>query len=299
MELRQLRYFVAVADELHFAKAADRLGISPPSLTQQIQALERHLGTRLFHRTKRSVALSDAGAQLLAMARETLRHAEQTEMVGKLAGRGEVGRVEIGYITSAACAGIISSLIERYRQTRPLVDVRIHCDETQSQLNRLASGHLDIGFIRPPAAYPVGLTGFPTFVQTLVVALPDDHRLVKETIIKPAMLRRETFISHSVEMEVGFANYVDSIAKAGHFLPRVSRRTDMISILTLVAARVGIAVVPGSFENLRIPGLTYRPLAQRAHANIALAHRNDERSQAVLAFIKTVRSTAMAGARVQ
>src|ERR1700733_1495819 len=105
MELRQLRYFVAVAEELHFTRAAERLSISPPSLTQQIQALEHHLGTRLFHRTKRSVALSDAGQQLLSMARETLRQAEQTEMVGKLAGRGEVGRVELGYITSAACAG--------------------------------------------------------------------------------------------------------------------------------------------------------------------------------------------------
>jgi DNA-binding transcriptional LysR family regulator len=292
MELRQLRYFVTVAEELHFARAAERLDISPPTLTQQIQVLEKHLGTRLFHRTKRTVTLSDAGLQLLAHARETLRHAEHTEMVGKLAGRGEVGRVEIGYITSAACAGFVSAAIESYRKNRPLVDVRIHCEETTSQLKRLSDGHLDVGFLRPPATYPAGLTGFPALDQALVVALPSDHKLVGHKTLSPKMLRRETFISHSVETDVAFANYVDSVATAGHFLPRISRRTDMVSILTLVAAKVGIAIVPGSFQYLKIPGLVYRPLAQRQRANIALAFRGDEKSQAVLAFVRMIRSPA-------
>src|SRR5262249_20151043 len=107
MELRHLRYFVAVAEELHFARAAERLNITPPSLTQQIQALEAEIGARLLNRTKRSVELTDAGRRFLDESRKTIRQAEHTELVGRQAGRGDLGRIEIGYMTSSACCGIV------------------------------------------------------------------------------------------------------------------------------------------------------------------------------------------------
>src|SRR3546814_6010851 len=121
MDLRHLRYFVAVAEELHFARAAERLGITPPSLTQQIQSLEAELGVRLLNRTKRSVELTDAGQRFIEEARKTIRQAEQTELVGRQAGRGELGRIEIGYMTSSTCAGIVARcLLELDRKSTRL-----------------------------------------------------------------------------------------------------------------------------------------------------------------------------------
>jgi DNA-binding transcriptional LysR family regulator len=121
MELRHLRYFVAVAEELHFLRAAGRLHISPPSLTEQIRDLEQELGAVLFTRTKRNVTLTDAGTRFLDEARSTLRQAEHAARVAKLAGRGEMGRIEIGYASSAACSGLVTEAIAAYRQTHPLV----------------------------------------------------------------------------------------------------------------------------------------------------------------------------------
>src|SRR5215212_3476555 len=124
MELRHLRYFVAVAEELHFSRAAERLHISPPSLTQQIQDLERELGTGLFTRTKRNVTLTDAGSRFLHEARLTLQQAEHAAVVARLAGRGDIGRIEIGY-ASVACAGLVTTAVATYRRANPLVTVSL------------------------------------------------------------------------------------------------------------------------------------------------------------------------------
>src|SRR5690242_5616798 len=158
MELRHLRYFVAVAEELHFAHAAERLHISPPSLTQQIQSLERELGARLFVRTKRDVKLTDAGARFLDEARATLQQAERAELVARRAGRGEVGRVEISFVSSAACTGLLTVALPSYRQSFPLVELAIRKLESPRQLEQLTEGRLDVGFLRPPARYPTGIT---------------------------------------------------------------------------------------------------------------------------------------------
>ena len=116
MELRHLRYFVAAAEELHFSRAAERLNISAPTLTQQIQVLEADLGVVLFRRTKRSVALTEAGRRFLEEARATLRQAEQAAQVARQAARGEIGRLEIGYVTSASCLGLIPSVVANFHQ---------------------------------------------------------------------------------------------------------------------------------------------------------------------------------------
>jgi DNA-binding transcriptional LysR family regulator len=295
MELRQLRYFVAVAEELHFARAAERLHISPPSLTQQVQVLERQLGARLFNRTKRSVSLTDAGVEFLESARDTLRQAERTEMIGRRAGRGEIGRVEVGYVTSASCNGLVSRGLEAYREKHPLVDIRLHREETPSQLQALADGRLDVGFLRPPLTYPIGLTGFAMLEHALVVAMPSKHRLRHHDTIRLSMLRNETFISPTVEVEIGFASYVDAAAVAGRFSPKVVRRTpDMMSIITMVGAGFGVAIVPQSFRALLIPSVIYRPLALRRRAKIVLAFRKSEKSPAVLAFIERMKDFRLA-----
>src|SRR5262245_14231836 len=126
MDLRQLRYLVALADELHFSRAAERLGIAQPALTQQIQALERELNVRLFQRTKRSVHLTVAGRLTLEHAVRTLKDAEQTELVARQAGRGQLGSIEIGFVSSAAFSGIRAKTISAYRRTNAGVPLRMH-----------------------------------------------------------------------------------------------------------------------------------------------------------------------------
>src|ERR1700742_1879741 len=130
MELRHLRYFEAVAAELHFARAAERLKITPPTLTQQVQVLERELGVLLLRRTRRSVALTEAGRRFLEEARATLRQADQAMVMAHRAARGEIGRIEIGYVTSASCLGLIPQVIAAFRRSNPLVDVQLHRLET-------------------------------------------------------------------------------------------------------------------------------------------------------------------------
>lgn len=294
MELRHFRYFVTLAEELHFARAAERLRISPPSLTQQIQDIERELAVRLFNRTKRSVALTDAGAQFLEHARATLRQAEKAELIGRLAGRGEVGRVEIGYVTSASCAGLVSASIKTYQRTHPLVEIQLSHLPTLAQFELLANGRLDIGFVRPPATYPSGLAGFVLLSHTLIAALPADHRLAQSKQVRVADLREEKFIIPSVEIELGFENHTNRVAAAGKFTPKITRRRpDILTIVTLVGAGLGVAIVPRSFQAIQIPGVVYKPLTPRNDAKLAAAFRKDEHGPAVRAFIQQLRTTAV------
>jgi DNA-binding transcriptional LysR family regulator len=292
MELRHLRYFVAVSEELHFARAAERLRITPPSLTQQIQALETELGVRLLNRTKRSVALTEAGRNFLDEARKTLRQAEKTELVGRQAGRGDLGRIEIGYMTSSACSGIVARSIAKFHHQHPLVDIHLQKLETPEQLRLLAERRIDLGFIRPPDRYPLGLVGVPVFRQRVVIALPARHRLAKSRQLKCTDLAKEVFIAPSVEAELAFRGYVAAIAEQGGFEPIVAGRApDYLTILTLVSAGLGLAAVPESFTRFQIPGVEYRAVDLEKEALISLAYRRDDRAPAILSFVTSVKQT--------
>jgi DNA-binding transcriptional LysR family regulator len=293
MELRQLRYFVAAAEELHFARASERLDISAPTLTQQIQVLEAGLGVLLFRRTKRSVTLTEAGRRFLDEARATLRQAEQAAQVARQAARGEIGRIEIGYVTSASCLGLIPAVIAAFRQDNPWVELRLHRMETVRQLNALAQGHIDLGFLRPPLRYPSGLTGTLIWKQPFVVAVPKDHPLARESRIRIASLADEPLIASSVELELGFGGQIQEIAAEGRFTPKiVNRAPDILTILTLVAAGVGCAFVPASFRRIAMPGLVYRDLAgPERNALLAAARRRDDLVPAVKAFTRVLKGT--------
>jgi len=291
MELRHLRYFVAVAEELHFARAAERLHISPPSLTQQIQNLERELGARLFARTKRDVRLTDAGARFLEEALVTLRQAERAELVAKRAGRGEVGRVEIGFVASAACMGLLTAALPPYRRMFPLVVLSIRKMETPRQLEQLSEGRLDVGFLRPPARYPTGVSGVNLARQPVVIALPKDHKLAGAAAIPAASLAEEIFVVATFETDIGFHQRTAALGQEGGFVPRVGERAaDQFTIVTMVAAGFGIAVVPQSIACIQIPGVVFRPLTrQTVRTELAVAFRRDERTPAVKACVQHLR----------
>ncbi len=297
MELRHLRYFEAVAEELHFARASERLNIAAPTLTQQIQALERDLGVVLFRRTRRSVALTEAGRRFLEEARKTLRQAEQATLVAQQAARGEIGRLEIGYVTSASCLGLIPTLLAEFRRLNPYVDLQVHRMETVRQLAALDHGHIDIGFLRPPTRYPVGLTGTLVWRQPFIVAVPKDHPLAAEKRVRVSSLAGEPLIASSVELELGFGGQINEIAAEGKFTPKiVGRAPDILTILTLVSAGFGVGFVPESFRAVAIPGVVYRPLAGPAtNALLAAARRRNDAAPAVRAFMRVVRTTLSRG----
>lgn len=290
MELRHLRYFVAVAEELHFARAAERLHISPPSLTEQIKNLEQQLGARLLTRTKRNVALTDAGERFLAEARLTLQQAERAELVARRAGRGEVGHVEIGYLTTAVCSGLLTTAASSYRRDHPMVSLAFRRMETPRQLDHLAEGRLDIGFIRPPARYPIGISARIIEREPAVIALPKDHKLAAKDSISAAMLADERFVAPTFETQLGF-EHPAAIGQQGKFVVRVvDRAPDLLTFVTLVAAGVGIAILPRSVSCIQIPGVVYKAISPPTKpTELAVAFRRDERAPAVKAFIQHLR----------
>ena len=300
MELRHLRYFVAVAEELHFTRAAERLKISPPALTEQIQGLERELGVRLLLRNQRAVSLTEAGSRFLEEVRITLRQAERAELVARRAGRGEVGEVEIGYVSSASCTGLLTRAVAQYRLTHPMVRINIRKVETSRQLDDLTEGRLDVGFLRPPARYPVGISSVIIARQSVLMVLPENHPLAaQKEPIKAASLAGETFIAPSFEMEVGIYQHTAELARRGGFAPRMDARApDFFTIVTMVAAGFGIAAVPQSCACIQIPGIVYRPVVpQTRPAELAAAFRRDERAPAVKSFIQELRRLNVAAAR--
>jgi DNA-binding transcriptional LysR family regulator len=294
MELRHLRYFVVVAEKLHFSRAADELNISTPTLSNQIQALERMLGAQLLSRRKKSaVSLTQTGHRFLEEARATLRQAENAELVGKRAARGDIGSIEIGYILSASCIGMLPEMIGEFQKDNPNVSLQIVRMETFPQLKALIDGVLDIAFIRAPERYPPELTGFVVDRHPYYAAIPKDHPLAKRKQISLATLSREAFIAGSLEMDVGFWGNLGAVSKPGQPLRIVQRAPDIFSLLTLVAAGAGLGIISEPMRGLGIPGIVYRKISGALQeAEIAVAYRKGENAPVVKSFVQRLRTRA-------
>jgi DNA-binding transcriptional LysR family regulator len=211
LDTRQLRYFVAVAEDLHFTRAADRLHVAQSALSTHVKQLEAHLGTRLLARSKRSaVALTDAGIMFLVEARRALEQVERAEAAGRRAGRGELGHVAIGYAGSAAFSSVLSSAIRAYRAQK--ADVTLHLAEiwTPMQLAAIAEGRQDVGFLRSQKRYPDGISALVVKQEQVLLALPADHRLAEASEIEARAvesLSDETFILPQFEDAGSFTDY--------------------------------------------------------------------------------------------
>jgi DNA-binding transcriptional LysR family regulator len=291
MELRHLRYFVAVAEELHFSRAAAKLNIATPTLSAQIRALETLLGAQLFTRKTRSVALTQVGKRFLDEARETLRQAAQAELVGRQAARGDIGTIAVGYVYSAVCGGIVGASIAGFRAQHPGVMLEPRRMPTIGQMNALIDGTLDVGFIRAPDRYPAGLAGFVVDRQDLCVALPDGHALAAHAEIEPDMLVDEPLVATSLEMEMAFGRKASAVAPARSSMRVVTRVADPFSTLTLVAAGVGLGIVSASLRRMAIPGVVFRVIAGSAGSSVhAAAYRKNEGAPVIKAFISFLRT---------
>lgn len=279
MELRHLRYFVALAEQLHFARAAENLGIAPPTLTVQIQDIEQSLGARLFTRTKRSVALTAAGEVFLAEARAVLERFARAESVGRRAGRGEVGRIELGYVASAIYGGALQDQTSRFRQTWPGIDINARELPMANLPDLIDRGQIDIGFVRAPMNLPRGLRAHTVLQDQFCVAVPADHpALAREGVLPAADLAHERFIAP--EQQAG----THETGRRGRFIPNIiATPGSLVAVLVEVSLGAGVAVVPSVvIAALRIPNVVFRPLAGAPiQSEVAALFRVNEPSPAV------------------
>lgn len=288
MELRHVRAFLAVAEELHFARAAERLGIAPPSLTVQIHDLESSLGATLFYRTKRVVRLSPAGEAFLPEAQAVLAQVERAESIGRRAGRGEVGRVEIGYVGSATYAGVLQSHVAAFRRAQPAIEIVCTEHKMDALPDLLVEGHLDLAFVRLPMHLPAALRARVVVRDRFCLAVATTSRWGegwRGKRVDPAELAQELFV-----LPEQVAGTLEA-GRRGGFTPRLGPRPgSLISVATYVALGSGVAVVPSALpDSVRIPGVIFRELAGKPIVSeIAVLHRHRERHPVVTTLIRQI-----------
>jgi len=272
MELRHLRYFVAVAEELSFTAASAGLRIAQPSLSQQIRDLEHELGTALFVRTSRRVELTDAGAAFLDQARAILMQANNAAEQARLIGLGRIGTLDIG-MTGSVLLGPLGRLVAAFGTQFPQVAVRLHEMSPQEQQAALHARRTDVSFLRAPADDP-GLTVELAWPETVAVALPERHGLAARRRIPLASLREENHVFLRLE-DSRFAQYLRDCCIGAGFLPRISQQVvEAQSLTSLVAAGLGVALVPESVTILSRPGVVFRALEEPApRADVMIAYR--------------------------
>ena len=262
IETRLFRYFVALAEEQHFARAAARLGITPPTLTHQIKKLESELGAKLLERKgNRGVVVTEAGQRFLDSARDVLRRVGEAAATARQAQRGELGRLQIGFMTTVSGSGLLRNWIGPFYQANPGIDITLHKLIPIAQIDGIVHKELDAAFLRTPNKYPAGVRGFQVHRQRMMVALPSEHPLARYKAISPAMLVRETFVNIAPELDVEFFGYTEVIADMGNFVPRVTKRDeDFITVLAYVALGRGITVVPELMQTMNVPNVVFRDI---------------------------------------
>jgi len=292
MELRHLRYFVAVAHEGHVTRAAEKLRIQQPPLSQQIRALERELDATLFVRHPRGVALTDAGRAFLADAEAILAGVEHAKIRARRTARGEVGRIAVGFTTSAPFHPLVARAIREFRHKRPDVSFVLEESNSAELVAGLRDGRLDVAFIRSGLVDPQGIVVHPLLQEDTAVAFPARHALAKRPSLGLKELSDETFILYRRPDGRGLYDVIIAACSEAGFSPHVGQEAPrIVSTLNLVAAGLGITIVPASLSRLPLEGVIYRPLKGRPALRVPLnlACRRDERSAATLAFIELVR----------
>ncbi|OWW20662.1 LysR substrate-binding domain-containing protein [Noviherbaspirillum denitrificans] len=288
MELRHLRYFVAVAEELSFTRAAERLHIGQPPLSQQIQALEAEIGVTLLDRSRRWVRLTEPGRLFLEDARRILALSSGAAETARRAQRGEAGELRIGFTRSIPYTPIFPAIINAYRKQFPEVSLRLQDMTTKQQAAALKDGALDLGFMRPlDAASPEGLELTVLARDGFAAVLPADHRLVGKASIAIGELRDEDFVMFPYDDGTTLTPRIIALCREAGFEPRlVMEAREAAAIGGLVAAGCGVSVLPAVLGSMGIQGACFRPLKGKgATANLVLARRRGDGSALVKAFL--------------
>ena len=294
MELRQLRYFIAVAEEGHITRAAERLGIQQPPLSRQIKAIEKEIDVQLFYRQPRGVELTDAGRSFFERARGLLCQLDHAFDAARSTARGEQGRVSIGIMPSGPFHPFVPQVIRKFRESYPMVSLTIEERLSTDMMERVREERMDVAFIRTSCVDPDNLVIALLFDEPMIVAIPEGNPLIRDKEVKSLSMKRlasETFILFGPP---GTGTYDSTIAacRAAGFSPRVGQHTPGItSSLGLVAAGLGVALVPASMHRTQMEGIAYRMLkgAVLPTAPLSIASRRRERSAVVRNFLATVK----------
>jgi DNA-binding transcriptional LysR family regulator len=292
VELRQLRYFVAVAEERHFGRAAKRLRLSQPPLSAQIKGLEEELGVKLFQRSTRQVALTDAGRTFLERAEGILEAVEEAKEAAKGADEGVRGRLEIGFISSATL-GLLPPAIRLFRERFEGVEIELRELTSAQQIDALYAGEIRVGLVRLPLRAP-GLRFEPLQEESFLVALPSGHPLeALESVPLEAMVDQPLIFFSRQLMPSLHAQIVELFQRVGAFPNVVQHAVHLQTIVGLVASDVGLAILPEPAERLSREGVVYRSLdAPDATSWVGLARVEGDESKLVKTFVRTVREVA-------
>ena len=288
MELRHLRYFVTVAEELHFGRAAARLFIAQPPLSQQIQQLERELGVALFARTSRRVQLTPEGAAFLVEARQILASVEAAGAAAKRAARGETGWLGIGFAASATYE-LLPAVLHDFRAAFPEVVLSLQELNAAEQASALREKVIHVGFARPYAPLPEAVVN-GVQQEPFLVALPETHRSAMLNSLALAALADEPFISFPELPKPSYAEVVRLACEGAGFTPHVVQEVrEMQTALSLVAAGFGVALLPASVRHLHRDGVRYRPLEEPApRTELTVMSRLDDPSPTLQNFLEIV-----------
>lgn len=293
--LRHLRYFIAVAEEGHVTRAAERLGIQQPPLSQQIRAMEAEIGVALLNRLPRGVELTEAGRVFLVEARAAIAQVEHAVDAARRTARGEQGRLAVGFTSSAAFHPLIPAVVRAFRQVAPHVDLQLEESSTGELIAALQKDQLDVAFLRVPMGDTAGIRIETLLNEKMLVALPAHHPLVGKRTPKSialAALADETFILYRRPTGPGLYDTIIAACRAEGFSPRIGQEAPrMLSTLSLVAAGLGVSIIPESMRRLDTEGIAYIPLSGAAGlvAPLHLAWRDVHPSGATTRLIAQVR----------
>ena len=296
IELRHLRYFVAVAEELHFGRAAARLHLAQPPLSQQIRKLEDLVGHPLFLRTSRAVKLTPAGEVFLDRARHTLRKVDQDVEAARSVGRGELGSLTVGFIGSSMLTPL-PAMLGRYRSEYPGVNLQLREHYTAGVVQMLLDGTADVGFLRDGGPTE-GLETNAVWSEPFVVALPRRHALARQSVLSPAQLRAEPFVFFPRSMGHLAYDRTVSVCEEHGFRPNVVQEAPQwLTILRLVGAGLGVTVAPACVAPLAPPAAVCRALrGVRVRSVVELAHRKGDDRPVVREFCGIAREAFGAAA---
>jgi DNA-binding transcriptional LysR family regulator len=297
MDLRHLRYFIAVAEEEHITRAAERLGMQQPPLSVQIKAMERELDVQLFRRKPRGVELTHAGRALLDDARAILALFDRALETTRRTARGEQGRLCLGIAPTAPFHPFVPRSIRAYREAFPLVSLTLEEGLSNEVSERLSNDQMDVAFVRTSATFTNNIVISPLLEEPMVVALPSHHAQAqgaRDTALPLKRLASDSFILYGPP---GTGIYDETVAacRAAGFSPRIGQQAPRItSTLGLVAAGLGIALVPQSLQNMTMNGVVYRRLkgAIQPMAVLGLASRRNDPSAVVRQFLNLVKRAA-------
>lgn len=299
MDLRLLRYFLIVAEELHVTRAAARLGIQQAPLSQQIKLFERTLGAQLFRRKPRGVELTEAGLALRKEAAAIFASVDRAVDTVSRVARGEQGEIRIGLTTSACFHPFPPQAIRTWRRANPQINIQFEQNSTPGLIERLQTGRVDAAFIRTAIGQPAGVKIVPLLEEPMVVALPAGHPLAsrKGRGLTLKSLAHETFIGYPRAAGAGLYDSVIAACIASGFSPDIAHEApQIVSTLNLVAAGIGISVVPSSMQRLHLDEVVYRPIygPNNPKGQLNLAVREDSLESPAAGFFALVRKAANA-----